>query len=157
MMVTGATDETGNISPVVRTDKFNIDTITESMYVEGMRKQEGYKILDVMLPDGWEIPKRIFEGTDINVNIKEDGRTVDVGYMFFSPTASFSDIYIKLIDVVTYNVELEEKLVIFNRLQKQLQDALDAYNLADFKQLKLVLPKTSPVKPIKPDENAVKP
>jgi hypothetical protein len=118
-----------------------VDEISESQYVTGMRKEQSYKILDVRLPKNWEIPQIMFpEEGGIFVNIAPAEYPEETAYFFFSPAKSFSEIYKKVIAVVTYNKELEEKLFIMNQMQRELQECFDQLPLEHFKKVKIIQP-----------------
>lgn len=111
---------------------YTMDQIGESPYVLGCRKQDKFKVIDVELPLEWEIPDRLFpENSPIFVN----AGAVPSIFMFFSETKQFSDIYNTLIEIVRHNKEKEEKLIVLNALQVELQKHFDSMPLADFRQL----------------------
>jgi hypothetical protein len=154
-MITGTTGGEPFVEKVI-----GVDAISESPYVTGMRKDQGFKILDVVLPRAWEVPSTLFPAEidpatelnmGINVNITESTYGDAAVYLFFSPRKSFSQLYAKVMEVVTYNQELEEKLVLLNRLQQELQGMFDTLPLKDLKKIRLVSPKNSV------DGNAIKP
>lgn len=112
-----------------------MDQIAESPYVVGCRKQEQFKVIDVILPSDWEIPSILFpEGCTVYVN---DG-TNPTTFLFFSETEQFSDIYYKLTEVATYNKEKEEKLILLSQLQVELQNKFDELPLSQFQQIRIV-------------------
>lgn len=139
-MITGTTAEPYDLRPVTA---FDLDTIAESPYVIGMRKQAGYKVIEACIAPEWDIPKKFFpdEG-EINVNVADNPHEPNA-YLFYSTTASFSSIYNLLMEVVTYNKELEEKSLIFNQMQVVLQGYFDTLSLADFKKIKITHPTTN--------------
>jgi hypothetical protein len=145
MMMTGTTGESFIEKPI------GMDVIGESPYVIGMRKDQGFRILDVILPKAWEVPPKLFPeeidpktelNVGINVNVSDSVYTDAIMYLFFSPRKSFSQLYAKVMEVVTYNQELEERLVLLNKLQQELQVMFDTLPLKDLKKIKLIPPKT---------------
>ena len=59
-------------------------------------------------------------------------------FMFFTEEKQFSDLYQIIMEIVRYNKEKDEKLVILNNLQVSLQKYFDQLSLTEFKKLKLV-------------------
>lgn len=113
---------------------YSMDQISESPYVLGCRKQDKYKVIDVEIPIEWEFPAILFpEGNTIFVNAGQ----VAGFYMLFTEKNAFSDIYHLLMETVRYNQEMEEKLVLLNRYQAQLQKFFNELALEDFKTLKM--------------------
>jgi hypothetical protein len=107
-----------------------IDQITESPYVLGVRKHEQYKVIDVQLQMDWIIPEYLFpEDTPYYMNEPNEKGICS----FYSETKQFSDIYNIINEVVRYNKELEEKTLIFNKLQMELQKMFDTMDLNGFK------------------------
>jgi hypothetical protein len=126
---------------------YNMDQISESPYVLGCRKQEKYKVIDVALPADWEFPERLFpENSAIFVN---NGAAPNI-FMLFSETKQFSDIYHLLLEIVRHNKEKEEKLVILNNLQVELQQYFDNLPLADFKCVHFAKSDAAVIQPVPP-------
>lgn len=114
---------------------YTMDDIAESKYVLGCRKEKQYKVIDVMLPDDWEIPAFLFpEDAVIFVDNDKEAK----GFYFFTETKTFSDIYYVVRETIRVNKEKEEKLVILNQLQAQLQSYFDKISLSDFKKLTFI-------------------
>ena len=110
-----------------------MDQISESPYVLGCRKQDKFKVIDIELPSDWEFPDRLFpENSPIFVN---QGALPTI-FMLFSETKQFSEIYFILLETVRYNKEKEEKLIVLNQLQMQLQKHFDDLPLNEFKNLR---------------------
>lgn len=111
---------------------YSLDQIAESPYVLGTRKQDKFKVIDVQLPVDWEIPAKIFP-KDSKVFV--DNGTMPQMFMFFTEELNFSDIYSIIEKTVRYNKEKEDKIVILNKLQVQLQKQFDELPLELFKLL----------------------
>lgn len=134
---------------------YSMDQISESPYVLGCRKQDKYKVIDVEIPTDWEFPAILFpENNTIFVNA---GNAAGF-YMLFTEIKAFSDIYHLLMETVRYNQEMEEKLVLLNRYQAQLQKFFSELTLEDFKSLKLSYGgiKSSGTKPVPPPSQIIK-
>lgn len=115
---------------------YSMDQISESQYVLGIRKQDKYKVVDVILPDDWYFPDSLFpEKTNIFIN---QGQSAG-HYSLFSEAEAFSDIYGLLLETVKFNQEAEEKLVILNKLQVKLQEYFDKLPLSKFKNLTFIV------------------
>ena len=111
-----------------------MDEIAESEYVLGCRKEKQYKVIDVILPKDWEVPAFLFpEDAEIFVNNNKD----DEGFVFFSETKTFSDIYYIVIETIRVNKEKEEKVTILNQLQADLQSQFDKLPLKEFKKVRV--------------------
>lgn len=117
------------------------DQILESPYVLGTRKQDNFKIIDIQFPAEWEFPDRLFPQNG-GISISQ-GTAPDI-FSFFSETKSFSDVYKVLSDVIRYNKEKEEKLLLLNKLQAELQRWFEELPLADFKQLRIARAQAAP-------------
>lgn len=118
---------------------YSMDQISESPYVLGCRKQDKFKVIDIELPADWDFPERLFpENSPIFVN----QGTLPTIFMLFSETKQFSEIYFVLLETVRHNKEKEEKLIILNQLQMQLQKYFDELPLDQFKFVKFKLPAT---------------
>lgn len=111
---------------------FSVDQITESEYVLGIRKYQANKVIDVQLPNDWIIPDALFpKDTQILIGFDEGTRV----FSFYSETKQFSDIFQVINEVVRYNKEIEEKSLIFNKLQSELQKYFEQLPLENFKLL----------------------
>lgn len=109
----------------------DVDEIAELKYVLGVRKQDNFKVIDVKLPDDWEIPAKLFpEGTPIKISESDNGSSI---LSFYTETEHFSDIYYIILDVIKYNKEKEEKITSLNQLQMLLQKYFEEMDLEQFK------------------------
>ncbi len=111
-----------------------IETIFTELdpYLRGIKKADNYSVIEAHLKSSWLIPEH---GSIQNQNKKIDGGLVY--YMFYSETDSFD----KLInwlkdDVVSMNIEVEQKEELLKQKVSQLKEMFETSSLDELKNLK---------------------
>jgi len=110
-----------------------IETIFKELdpYLCGIKKADNYSVIEVHLKSSWLIPEH---GTIVNRKKPIDGGLIY--YMFYSETDSFDKIidWVKE-DVISMNIEVEEKEQLLKQKVAQLKEVFETSSLDELKNL----------------------
>tara|TARA_R110000868_G_scaffold383996_1_gene651347 strand:+ start:368 stop:757 length:390 start_codon:yes stop_codon:yes gene_type:complete len=102
-------------------------------YLKGLKVTDNYSIVETNLRSTWNIPSK----DGIDVKQKEGGSHGLVYNLFYSSTLSFDDMIEWLkVDVIDYNLEIEEKERLLKSKVEELKRVFETKGIDELNNLK---------------------
>jgi hypothetical protein len=126
-------------------------------YFRSIRKIKTFFSLDLLFPSTWKFPNEILEKINAVQDEKYTGSGIAMSFLLDLSTEQENSELDKIFDLITYNLELEEKTRLFREKTEHLKQIFESNSLDDLQNLVIniedkLVPVIKNKKPIKNEQ-----
>jgi hypothetical protein len=126
-------------------------------YFRSIRKIKTFFSLDLLFPSTWKFPNEILEKINAVQDEKYTGSGIAMSFLLDLSTEQENSELDKIFELITYNLELEEKTRLFREKTEHLKQIFESNSLDDLQNLVIniedkLVPVIKNKKPIKNEQ-----